>query len=319
MFRTLVAAAAMSLAALLSAPGEASAAAARCGDGVRVSPGDTLARIAAYCDTTVGALLAANPLIRDPSRIYVGQVIRMPSGSARPPTYPPFEPPPVVRPPYQPPYQPPYRPPPAASRCGDGVRVGPGDTLARIAAYCGTTVGALLAANPQIRNPAYIYVGQVIRMPGRGGPVRPPYPGPGPGPGPFPPPDRDCGDEVRVAPGDTLVRIAIRCRVSVRDLLAANPWIRDPGRLLPGMRIRIPDGRPVPPPPGDERIRITGTVTREGVECTAVRGDDGRLYTLAGRTANLQPGDRVEVIGERAEVSTCMQGVTIAVERIRVL
>ena len=30
-------------------------------------------------------------------------------------------------------------------------------------------------------------------------------------------------------------------------------------------------------------VRVTGIITNEGVECTALRGDDGRLYTLAGR------------------------------------
>ena len=62
-------------------------------------------------------------------------------------------------------------------------------------------------------------------------------------------------------------------------------------------------------------VRVTGTVTDEGVECTALRGDDGRLYTLAGRY-RLRPGMRVRVIGRLAEASSCMQGTTINPRRI---
>jgi len=64
-------------------------------------------------------------------------------------------------------------------------------------------------------------------------------------------------------------------------------------------------------------LRITGTLTGEGVECQALRGDDGRLYTLAGAALEgLENGDRVTVTGERAELSFCMQGTTINVADI---
>lgn len=58
-------------------------------------------------------------------------------------------------------------PPPVVmpSGCGPAVTVRPGDTLAVIAARCGTSMGALMSANPQIYNPNVIHVGQVIRMP----------------------------------------------------------------------------------------------------------------------------------------------------------
>jgi hypothetical protein len=63
-------------------------------------------------------------------------------------------------------------------------------------------------------------------------------------------------------------------------------------------------------------IRVTGVITNEGVECTALRGDDGRLYTLAGRFRDLTPGERVRVIGRVAQYSFCMQGTTIQPRRI---
>ena len=65
-----------------------------------------------------------------------------------------------------------------------------GDTLSGIAARNGTSVGALMAANPQIRDADMIYAGQTIRVPGGGGgtgPTRPDPEGPtrpeGPAPG----------------------------------------------------------------------------------------------------------------------------------------
>lgn len=49
-----------------------------CGATVTVSSGDTLVRIAQRCNTTVDALLAANPQIADPNRLLVGQVLTVP-------------------------------------------------------------------------------------------------------------------------------------------------------------------------------------------------------------------------------------------------
>jgi hypothetical protein len=63
-------------------------------------------------------------------------------------------------------------------------------------------------------------------------------------------------------------------------------------------------------------ITVTGALTSEGVECQALRGDDGQLYTLAGDLHGFRTGDRVRVTGRVAEVSTCMQGTTIAITTI---
>jgi hypothetical protein len=70
------------------------------------------------------------------------------------------------------------------------------------------------------------------------------------------------------------------------------------------------------PAPGAE-ITVTGMLTDEGVECPALRSDDGRLYTLATRDlGSFHSGDRVTVEGTVAEVSICMQGTTIEVKAI---
>ncbi len=51
------------------------------------------------------------------------------------------------------------------------VYVAPGDSLALIAQRNGTTVSALLAANPSITNPDLVFVGQAIIIPSRGAPA----------------------------------------------------------------------------------------------------------------------------------------------------
>lgn len=65
-----------------------------------------------------------------------------------------------------------------------------------------------------------------------------------------------------------------------------------------------------------EPIHLSGTFSDEGVECPAVRGDDGELYTLVGDVSGFEPGERVELIGTPAELSFCMQGVMLDVQAI---
>jgi hypothetical protein len=74
-------------------------------------------------------------------------------------------------------------------------------------------------------------------------------------------------------------------------------------------------------PPDDEpaetiMLEIEGRITDEGVTCLAMRDADDNLYTLTGEMPDLQPGDRVRVTGERAEMSICMQGTTIVVSNV---
>ncbi len=52
-----------------------------------------------------------------------------------------------------------------ARGCPSHLVVQPGDTLSLIAGACGTSVHAILRANPQIAHPSLIFAGEVIRMP----------------------------------------------------------------------------------------------------------------------------------------------------------
>src|SRR5688572_21163762 len=68
---------------------------------------------------------------------------------------------------------------------------------------------------------------------------------------------------------------------------------------------------------GGQMINVRGTLTDEGVECQALRGDDGELYTLTGDLSGFEEGDSVKVRGTVAEVSICQQGTTIEVQSIK--
>ncbi len=109
-----------------------------------VQPGDTLSGIARRFGVSTYELARCNG-ISNPSFIYVGQRLCIPSGSYNP--YPPPPPP----------------PPPPAGSCGQYYTVQRGNTMSGIARWCGTTVHNLMYLNG-ISNPNYIYVGQVLRI-----------------------------------------------------------------------------------------------------------------------------------------------------------
>jgi len=91
--------------------------------------GDTLAKIASKYGVTISELLSANPSIKNPSLIYVGQKITIPATKMV--TY----------------------------------TVQKGDTMYAIAKRFEISYTELLKANPNIKNPAMIYVGQKITIP----------------------------------------------------------------------------------------------------------------------------------------------------------
>lgn len=173
-----------------------------------IQRGDTLLSIASRFGTTVQSILAANPQITNPNLIVVGQVIIIPGAAPGPPSPPP--------------------PPPPPGGPGTYV-VQRGDTLSAIARRFGTTVQAILAANPQITNPNLIFPGQVLAIPGAG-------PGPEPPPPPPPPPP---GGTYVVQRGDTLTVIARRFGTTIQAILVLNPQITNPNVIFPGQVIRV--------------------------------------------------------------------------------
>ncbi|HEX2255530.1 MAG TPA: LysM peptidoglycan-binding domain-containing protein [Afifellaceae bacterium] len=328
---------------MLAAPAWAQSA---CGSSATIGPGDTLGRIAARCGTTLSALLQANPDITNPNNVFVGQVIRMPGAAAGGPSGPFFGP--------SGPHS--FSPPPAfqAPAAEGSYVVRPGDTLASIADRLGIPLAQLISANPDA-DPRFIRPGMVLRVPA--GVVLPRQPGPLPGFGPprqeeaslfvepgFARPGRDVeltalglppGSRARIlggmSPDDLTVidRVSVDGRGRLRASVEVPDWARPGSPFYFAVETRWPPVQALAEPirigwvgrgPGrgrDRDLTVIGTLTREGVECPALRGDDGRLYTLAGDIRGFRPGDRIRVEGQPADFSTCMQGTTIEVSRIR--
>jgi LysM repeat protein len=117
-----------------------------------------------------------------------------------------------------------------AAGCGSSVTVVQGDTLLKIATRCGTTVSALLRANPELGNGNLIYPNQVLQLPGTilG---------------------TDGGYFIYiVARGDTLKGLATRFATTVDALLAANKDITNANVIYEGQRLTIYAAPTTPPP-----------------------------------------------------------------------
>jgi len=220
-----------------------------------VQKGDTFFTIAKKFGVSLDSLVDANPQIKDPSRIFPGQIVCVPENH-------------TVCPPGTTSYtvQPgdtlftiakrfgvsldalieanPQIPDPnlifpgqiicipdQKTKCPPNTfeyTVRPGDSLFRIAQRFGISLNALIAANPQIPNPNKIFPGQIICVPKKKTP-QPPQTCP---PGTF---------RYTVQPGDSLFLIARRFGVSLNALIAANPQIPDPNRIVPGQVICVPN------------------------------------------------------------------------------
>ncbi len=178
--------------------------------------GETLALIAGRYGVTVESIAAANGLA-NPNFIYVGQRLTIPSAGSPGGPYVP----------------------------GGGTHVvAPGDTLTAIAYRYGTTVGVLAALNG-LSNTNFIYVGQVLVLPGGEG--QPPVPSPGSG----------CASYYTVRYGDTLSAIAWRYGTTISALMQANNLYSE--FIRQGQQLCLPYGgvasapaapiEPVPPKP----------------------------------------------------------------------
>ena len=192
-----------------------------------VVSGDTMFLIAQRFGVTLNALIAANPHITDPNVIFPGDVLCVP-GEVREPV-----------------------------SCPVGFEslyiVQPGDTMFSIAQMFGVSLAALIAANPQITDPAVLFPGDVLCVPGRE-PVSCPVGFMG---------------RYTVQPGDTMFSIAQMFGVSLADLIAANPQITDPDVLFPGDVLCVP---------GEPRKPVTCPVGFEG-RYTVQPGDT--LFSIA--------------------------------------
>ena len=136
-----------------------------------------------------------------------------------------------------------------------------GDTMAKIAAAHGVSVGALIRANPQVEDPGLIFPGQKLNVPDGAG-ARDVE-----GPATF-------TEQYRVRSGDTMKKIARAFGVSLSDLVAANPQITNPDVIRVGEIVHVPSTGPketmqkVTTPPGGsgpEWYRIARRELKDGI------------------------------------------------------
>lgn len=169
--------------------------------------GDNLSRIAQRFGTTVSAIMASNPRITNPNRIYPGMVLVIASGSGQGPV-------PTAAPAET-----------TAAPTGPTVHVvQAGDTLSAIARRYGTTEAAIIAANRGlIRNRNLIMRGWRLTIPSPSG-------------GSTTPSD---GRTYRVARGDTVSGIARRFGTTVWEIVVRNN-LSNANLIYPGQTLIIP-------------------------------------------------------------------------------
>ncbi|MEA4847094.1 MAG: LysM peptidoglycan-binding domain-containing protein [Clostridiaceae bacterium] len=200
----------------------------------QIRPGDTIAAIAPRFNTTIAAILAANPGIV-PERLSIGQRICIPGA------------------------QPPGSGAPSCPIGTSPYEIERGDTLASIARRFGTTVEAILTANPSIV-PERLSIGQVICVAQEK-------------------PEQVCPslNSYVIRRGDTLGAIASAFNVTLQALLNANPGII-PQALYLGQIICIP----VAPIPLSITVSVRAkllTLYRSGIMFKAYPVATGKLTT----------------------------------------
>ena len=176
-----------------------------------------------------------------------------------------------------------------------------GETLSQIAGQHGTTVEALLAANPQIRDADHIVAGDRLALPA-----------PGDGAAPAP-----AFEDHVVRQGETLWQLARDSHTSVSALARLNGLTR-PDRLQIGQHLRLPHAdalvrqlpheRPaapaIPAPATDRRAPAAGSAAPilaapAGAQADHLRGELSSRYETGGRG----PGTVSRGVGDAGGVS----------------
>lgn len=151
----------------------------------------------------------------------------------------------------------------------------PGDTFFALAQRFGTTVAAIVSANP-FADPNNLQIGQTVCLPSQ-----PQFPAC---------PERNF---YTIKPGDTFFSLARRFNVSLDDLLEANPGV-DPDRLFVGQIVCIPLAvPPVTCPVGS----LTYTIQAGDTLFTLARRFNTTVTSILGLNPGLVP--EALLIGQR--------------------
>lgn len=178
----------------------------------RVQPGDSLSGIAVSQGISLAQLAQMNGL-SPIGWLYSGQILQLPG-------------PPVVN----------AAPAPAVNPVGGNLRyytVQPGDSITVLAQRYGISVARLVELNG-LSATRWLYIGQVLRLPGAPAPVVQPNP-----PAPVVQPDRSQVVFHTVQPGEFLSQIAARYNVSPA-VIARENGLASPNLIHVGNSLRIP-------------------------------------------------------------------------------
>jgi LysM repeat protein len=228
-----------------------------CGESYVVQQGDTLTGIAIFCDTTVEAILDANPGI-DPTRLFIGQRIEIP-------------------PPEQEPAQPTVSISPACGPPGTEIQVEgrafPAMTILEIELGEQTAPARVFVLVERLRSNANGRFSTTETIPKTASPgdswiavvlTRAGSPRVEVASNPFfvtSAVDRGVSTTYIVQPGDTLRSIASTFDVTIAALLSANPEITDPSLITVGQRLIIPARAA-----GEPAVEISPTCGPAGTE-----------------------------------------------------
>jgi len=165
---------------------------------------------------------------------------------------------------------------------GGTYTVRAGDTLYRIAVNNGTTVAVLAQLN-NIANPALIYTGQVLTLPGDNGVVVTPTPDPDPEATEEPDSGGDddeptAGGSYVIQPGDTLYRIAVANNTTMAELQSLNN-IANVNLIYAGQRLILPGDTD-----GDDSDSDDGDSDDDDSSASADFGYGIQVYTNVSNT-----------------------------------
>ncbi|MFJ7830995.1 LysM peptidoglycan-binding domain-containing protein [Peribacillus sp. NPDC097284] len=168
-----------------------------------VKLGDTLSGIAKKYNLSLNALLKLNPTISNSDRIRIGQSIIV-SGKATSTSA-----------------------TAAKSSSTSTYKVKSGDSLSKIASKNKTTVKALLALNPSIKNANTLRIGQSIKLSGKATTSSATSTA------------NKSGSTYKVKSGDSLSKIASKNKTTVKAILSLNPSIKNANTLRIGQTIKL--------------------------------------------------------------------------------
>ena len=130
----------------------------------------------------------------------------------------------------------------------------------------------------------------------------------------------DCGADYTIRSGDSLGKVARRCGHTVKSILAANPEIKDPGRISVGQSIALPGHAAVARETSVDAATTEETVLKgrifAGRWCALIETAEGEIFGLASPKHSFRSDTIVEIKGRKIGGTDCGQTHTIAVSEL---